>query len=71
MGIVGVSGSGKSTLMSILGGLDRPHGPARSRVADTDLLKLSDRGLNRYRREQVGFVLAAERPQSGALSQRH
>ena len=55
MGIVGVSGSGKSTLMSILGGLDRPTA-GQVRVGDFDLLKLSDRGLNRYRREQVGFV---------------
>lgn len=55
MGIVGVSGSGKSTLMSILGGLDRPTA-GQVKVADTDLLRLSDRGLNRYRREQVGFV---------------
>ncbi len=55
MGIVGVSGSGKSTLMSILGGLDRPTA-GQVRVGEFDLLKLSDRGLNRYRREQVGFV---------------
>ncbi len=55
MGIVGVSGSGKSTLMSILGGLDRPTA-GQVRVGAFDLLKLSDRGLNRYRREQVGFV---------------
>lgn len=55
MGIVGVSGSGKSTLMSILGGLDRPTA-GQARVGDFDLLKMSDRQLNRYRREQVGFV---------------
>ncbi len=55
MGIVGVSGSGKSTLMSILGGLDRPTA-GQVRVGEFDLLKLSDRNLNRYRREQVGFV---------------
>lgn len=55
MGIVGVSGSGKSTLMSILGGLDRPTAGKVS-VGRFDLLKMTDRNLNRYRREQVGFV---------------
>ena len=55
MGIVGVSGSGKSTLMSILGGLDRPTAGKVS-VGHFDLLKMTDRNLNRYRREQVGFV---------------
>ncbi len=55
MGIVGVSGSGKSTLMSILGGLDRPTAGKVS-VGHFDLLKMTDRHLNRYRREQVGFV---------------
>jgi len=55
MGIVGVSGSGKSTLMSILGGLDRPTAGKVS-VGRFDLLKMTDRHLNRYRREQVGFV---------------
>lgn len=55
MGIVGVSGSGKSTLMSILGGLDRPTA-GKVNVGAFDLLKLNDRHLNRYRREQVGFV---------------
>jgi ABC-type lipoprotein export system ATPase subunit len=55
MGIVGSSGSGKSTLLNILGGLDRPSA-GRVFVGGTDLLKLSDVGLTRYRRSQVGFV---------------
>lgn len=55
MSIVGASGSGKSTLMNILGGLDRPTA-GRVRVGQFDLLKMSERALNRYRREQVGFV---------------
>jgi putative ABC transport system ATP-binding protein len=53
--IVGSSGSGKSTLMNILGGLDRPSA-GRVQVDGYDLLKLSDRQLNKYRREKVGFV---------------
>jgi ABC-type lipoprotein export system ATPase subunit/bifunctional DNA-binding transcriptional regulator/antitoxin component of YhaV-PrlF toxin-antitoxin module len=55
LGIVGASGSGKSTLMNILGGLDRPSA-GRIWVEGNDLLKLSDTGLDRYRREKVGFV---------------
>lgn len=55
LGIVGASGSGKSTLMNILGGLDRPSA-GRVWVNGTDLLKLNERALNRYRSTQVGFV---------------
>lgn len=55
MGIVGASGSGKSTLMNILGGLDRPTA-GKVRVGEHDLLKMSERMLTRYRREEVGFV---------------
>ncbi|RPI49447.1 MAG: ABC transporter ATP-binding protein [Chloroflexi bacterium] len=55
LGIVGSSGSGKSTLLNILGGLDRPSA-GRVTVAGRDLLKLSDRALDRYRRREVGFV---------------
>jgi len=55
MGIVGPSGSGKSTLMNILGGLVRPSA-GRVWVDGVDLLKMSDAGLNRYRRSKVGFV---------------
>ena len=55
MGIIGPSGSGKSTLMNILGGLVRPSA-GRVWVDGIDLLKMSDAGLNRYRRSKVGFV---------------
>ena len=55
LGVVGASGSGKSTLLNILGGLDRPSA-GRVTVDGQDLLKLSDRALDRYRRTQVGFV---------------
>jgi putative ABC transport system ATP-binding protein len=55
LGIVGASGSGKTTLLNILGGLDRPSA-GRVVVDGQDLLKLSDRALDRYRRTQVGFV---------------
>jgi putative ABC transport system ATP-binding protein len=55
LGIVGASGSGKSTLMNILGGLDRPSA-GRVWVDGFDLLKMTDRTLDRYRRSKVGFV---------------
>ncbi|GAB4581604.1 MAG: ABC transporter ATP-binding protein [Anaerolineales bacterium] len=55
VGIVGVSGSGKSTLLNILGGLDRPSA-GQVTVNGQDLLKLSEAGLDEYRRLQVGFV---------------
>ena len=55
MALVGPSGSGKSTLMNILGGLDRPSA-GRVMVDGRDLLKLSESRLNKYRREEVGFV---------------
>jgi putative ABC transport system ATP-binding protein len=55
MALVGPSGSGKSTLMNILGGLDRPSA-GRVIVDGRDLLKLPENRLNKYRREEVGFV---------------
>lgn len=55
MALVGSSGSGKSTLMNILGGLDSPTA-GRVVVGGRELLKLSQRQLNTYRRHHVGFV---------------
>lgn len=55
VGVVGVSGSGKSTLLNILGGLDRPTG-GRAVVGKQDLGRMSQRDLNQYRRQTVGFV---------------
>jgi putative ABC transport system ATP-binding protein len=55
VGVIGSSGSGKTTLMNILGGLDRPSA-GRVIVDGHDLLRMSDRDMNRYRREKVGFV---------------
>jgi putative ABC transport system ATP-binding protein len=53
--VVGASGSGKSTLMSVLGGLERPSA-GRVWVGGHDLLKLTDRQMDDYRRQNVGFV---------------
>ncbi|MBL29179.1 MAG: ABC transporter [Rhodospirillaceae bacterium] len=53
--LLGPSGSGKSTLLNILGGLDVPtEGSVLFR--DQDLRQGGERRLNRYRRENVGFV---------------
>ena len=55
VGVVGASGSGKSTLLNVLGGLVRPTA-GKVIVNGQQLLKLSNRALNRYRQDQVGFV---------------
>jgi len=53
--ILGSSGSGKSTLLNILAGLDTPSA-GHIKVANRDLLNISDAGLVMYRRLDVGFV---------------
>jgi AbrB family looped-hinge helix DNA binding protein len=55
LGIIGASGSGKTTLMNILGGLDRPTA-GKAFVDAQNLLSMTDRELDRYRRSEVGFV---------------
>jgi putative ABC transport system ATP-binding protein len=55
VGLVGASGSGKSTLLNVLGGLDRPSA-GRVQVGGRELLKMTDRELDEYRRRQVGFI---------------
>ena len=58
LAIVGRSGCGKSTLLNILGGLDRPDSGS-VRVAGSDIARLDERSLTRYRRESVGIVFQA------------
>ncbi|QHW34495.1 ATP-binding cassette domain-containing protein [Paenibacillus rhizovicinus] len=53
--VIGNSGSGKSTLMNMLGGLDRPSA-GRLTIAGKDMLKLTDKEQNVYKRETVGFI---------------
>ena len=55
MAIIGNSGSGKSTLMNMLGGLDRPTAGTLE-IDGKNMLKMSERDLVRYKRENVGFV---------------
>jgi putative ABC transport system ATP-binding protein len=53
--IMGPSGSGKSTLLQLAAGLDRPtHG--RVIVGDTQLDKLNETALTRFRRTSMAFV---------------
>src|SRR5271163_1160346 len=53
--LMGPSGSGKTSLINILGGLDTIN-YGRVVVYGTDLSKLSENELVRYRAEKVGFV---------------
>ena len=53
--IMGPSGSGKSTMLNLIAGLDRPTSGTIT-VGGTDLAKLSEGGLARFRRDTIGFV---------------
>jgi len=53
--IMGPSGSGKSTLLNLVAGLDRPSSGSVV-VGGTDLGRLGEAGLARFRRDRVGFV---------------
>ncbi|MGE5810319.1 MAG: ABC transporter ATP-binding protein, partial [Ignavibacteria bacterium] len=53
--IIGASGAGKSTLLHLLGGLDRPDS-GNVFYDGTDIFKLSDDKLVKFRRENIGFV---------------
>ncbi len=53
--ILGESGSGKSTLMNIIGGLDTDYS-GQVFVEDKDLKKYSEKELDKYRKDEIGFV---------------
>ncbi|HVQ89725.1 MAG TPA: ABC transporter ATP-binding protein [Mycobacteriales bacterium] len=53
--VMGPSGSGKSTLLNLIAGVDRPSS-GQVEVAGTDLGRLSERGLARFRRAHIGII---------------
>ncbi len=53
--VMGPSGSGKSTLLNIIGGIDTPQ-KGSVKVIEHELTRLDSKGLNKYRRNQVGFI---------------
>ena len=56
--IVGASGAGKTTLLQILGTLDRPDSGSLM-YGDTDVERLKEKELARFRNEHIGFVFQA------------
>jgi putative ABC transport system ATP-binding protein len=55
VGLVGPSGSGKTTLMMVLAGLERPSA-GRVTVAGTEITRLDEDALARFRRGAIGIV---------------
>ena len=53
--VMGPSGSGKSTLLNLIAGLDRPT-RGSIRVDNTEVSRLGEAALARYRRREIGFV---------------
>ena len=55
LGLMGPSGSGKTTLLNLIAGIDRPDAGSVS-VAGTDVTKLSESQLAKWRSTHIGFV---------------
>lgn len=54
--IVGPSGAGKTTLLQILGTLDKPSSSNSLVINGTDISKLSDKLLSKFRNKHIGFI---------------
>ncbi len=55
LGLMGPSGSGKTTLLNLIAGIDRPS-KGDVIVAGTDISKLNESDLAKWRSHNVGFV---------------
>lgn len=55
IGVMGASGSGKTTLLNMLSTIDRVTA-GHIFYGDTDITELSEDGLSRFRKENLGFV---------------
>jgi putative ABC transport system ATP-binding protein len=55
LGLMGPSGSGKTTLLNLIAGIDRPS-KGNVIVGDTDITKLNESDLAKWRSHHVGFV---------------
>ena len=53
--IVGASGAGKTTLLQVMGTLLRPD-EGTITLGDTDVTRLSDTALSRFRNRHIGFI---------------
>lgn len=54
-GLIGPSGSGKTTLLNMVAGIDRPD-QGQVLVGDTDIVKLNESELARWRSNHIGFI---------------
>ncbi|MGE5365451.1 MAG: ABC transporter ATP-binding protein [Bacteroidota bacterium] len=55
MALMGPSGSGKTTLLNMIAGIDKPTGGSLV-VAGTDIAKLGESALAKWRANTVGFI---------------
>ena len=55
MGIMGASGSGKTTLLNCISTIDQATA-GQIYVNGTDVTKMNEKSLARFRREQLGFI---------------
>lgn len=53
--VMGASGSGKTTLLNCIGTIDRVSA-GNIQIAGTDITRLNGNALNRFRREELGFI---------------
>ena len=55
LALMGPSGSGKTTLLNLIAGIDKPDN-GNVIIADTDIAKLNESALAKWRANNVGFI---------------